>query len=71
MKVKSVKRAASIKKYNLVCVLFPHWMAAGCSPIKEVKRVKIKLEDFLINSNFIFIYAMRKRASERTLFALF
>lgn len=32
--VESVKSAARIKKYNLICVLLPHWMAAGCSPIK-------------------------------------
>lgn len=32
VEVKSVKRAPSIKKYNLICVLLPRWMAAGCSP---------------------------------------
>lgn len=47
VKVKSVKRAASIKKYNLIFVLFAHWMAAGCSPIKRKEREeKIELDTF-------------------------
>lgn len=37
--VKSVRSAARIKKYNLICVLLPHWMAAGCSPIKIGDKV--------------------------------
>lgn len=35
VEVKSVKSAPRIKKYNLICVLLPHWIAAGCSPIKR------------------------------------
>lgn len=69
--VESVKSAARIKKYNLICVLLPHWMAAGCSPIKmEIKLFYIKEEssyETLINSNFISLQTM----SWRTLFALF
>jgi hypothetical protein len=62
VKVKSVKRAVSIKKYNRVCVLLPLWMAAGCSPKngrrdeeEEKKLRRIELGDFLINSNFILV----------------